>query len=221
MTRETRFPAGFVWGAATAAYQIEGAATEGGRGRRSGTRSRTSRAGSAGTPATWPPTTTTGTREDVALMAELGLGAYRFSVAWPRVQPDGRAGQPARPRLLRAAGRRAARRASARSPRSTTGTCRRRWRTPAAGPTRDTADAVRRLRRASCTSALGDRVAHLDHAERAVVRGLPRLRRRRRTRPAAPTPGALAGGAPPAAGARAGRTGAARAPAARAGRRSR
>src|SRR5207244_6103688 len=29
-------------------------------------------------------------REDVALMASLGLGAYRFSVSWPRIQPDGR-----------------------------------------------------------------------------------------------------------------------------------
>ena len=29
-------------------------------------------------------------REDVALMAELGLDTYRFSVSWPRVQPDGR-----------------------------------------------------------------------------------------------------------------------------------
>ena len=28
-------------------------------------------------------------REDVALMRELGLGAYRFSIAWPRVQPEG------------------------------------------------------------------------------------------------------------------------------------
>ena len=48
--------------------------------------------------------------EDVALMAELGLTSYRFSVAWPRVRPGRRRGQPAGPGLLRPAGRRAARR---------------------------------------------------------------------------------------------------------------
>ncbi|HEX2810536.1 MAG TPA: GH1 family beta-glucosidase [Kineosporiaceae bacterium] len=85
------FPAGFVWGAATAAYQIEGAVTEGGRG-----------------PSIWDTFSHTPGRidgddtgdvacdhyhryeEDVALLRGLGVGAYRFSVAWPRVQPDGR-----------------------------------------------------------------------------------------------------------------------------------
>jgi beta-glucosidase len=33
-------------------------------------------------------------REDVALMDEVGLGAYRFSVAWPRVMPDGKTFSP-------------------------------------------------------------------------------------------------------------------------------
>ncbi|WKK21768.1 GH1 family beta-glucosidase [Streptomyces olivoreticuli] len=85
------FPPGFLWGAATAAYQIEGAAQEDGR-----------------TPSIWDTFSRTPGRtlggdtgdtaadhyhrraEDVRLMAELGLGAYRFSVSWPRVQPGGR-----------------------------------------------------------------------------------------------------------------------------------
>ena len=85
-----RFPPGFSWGAATAAYQIEGAVHEGGRG-----------------PSIWdtfshtPGMTAAGDTGDVAadhyrrleedldLMAALGLRAYRFSVAWPRIQPTG------------------------------------------------------------------------------------------------------------------------------------
>lgn len=90
-TTELRFPAGFRWGTATAAYQIEGAATEDGR-----------------TPSIWdtfcrtPGKVRNGDsgdiaadhyhrmREDVALMKQLGVTDYRFSVAWPRVQPTGR-----------------------------------------------------------------------------------------------------------------------------------
>ncbi len=84
------FPQGFVWGAATAAYQIEGAATADGRGtsiwdtfsRAPGNTAR----GDTGDIACdhyhrFP--------EDVALMAALGLNAYRFSVSWPRIQPGG------------------------------------------------------------------------------------------------------------------------------------
>ena len=88
MTRQ--FPEGFWWGSATASYQIEGAVAEDGRG-----------------PSIWdtfshtPGRTLNGDTGDVAvdhyhrwssdldLMAELGLGAYRFSVAWPRVVPLG------------------------------------------------------------------------------------------------------------------------------------
>ncbi|GAA0427267.1 GH1 family beta-glucosidase [Streptomyces luteireticuli] len=87
----TSFPPGFVWGAATAAYQVEGAAHVGDR-----------------TPSIWdtfcrtPGKVQGGDtgeiatdhyhrfREDVRLMSGLGLGAYRFSVSWPRVQPTGR-----------------------------------------------------------------------------------------------------------------------------------
>ncbi|MBF8191521.1 beta-glucosidase [Nonomuraea sp. K274] len=85
-----RFPAGFAWGAATSAYQIEGAVTEDGRGA-----------------SIWDTFTKTPGRilnahhadvaidhyhrfrDDVRIMADLGLSAYRFSVSWPRVQPSG------------------------------------------------------------------------------------------------------------------------------------
>ena len=85
-----RFPPGFAWGVATAAYQIEGAVAEDGRGdsiwdtfcRQPGA----IRDGQTGDVADdhyhrWA--------EDVALMAELGIGTYRFSIAWPRIQPSG------------------------------------------------------------------------------------------------------------------------------------
>jgi beta-glucosidase len=84
------FPPGFAWGVATAAYQIEGAVAEDGRGpsvwdtfcRRPGV----IRDGHTGDVADdhyhrWP--------EDVALMAGLGIDAYRFSFSWPRIQPAG------------------------------------------------------------------------------------------------------------------------------------
>ncbi len=84
------FPQGFVWGAATASYQIEGAVREDGRGesiwdRFSHTPGRV-RNGDTGDVACDHYHRY---REDVALMAELGLGAYRFSVSWPRVLPSG------------------------------------------------------------------------------------------------------------------------------------
>jgi beta-glucosidase len=84
------FPDGFIWGAATASYQIEGAAREDGRG-----------------PSIWDTFSRTPGKvfaghtgdvacdhyhryvDDVALMAGLGLKSYRYSIAWPRIQPDG------------------------------------------------------------------------------------------------------------------------------------
>ncbi|MFI1381617.1 GH1 family beta-glucosidase [Embleya sp. NPDC020886] len=87
-------PAGFSWGTATAAYQIEGAVTEDGRGRSVWdtfcAEPGRIRDGHTGEIACdhyhrWA--------EDVALMADLGVDAYRFSIAWPRIQPDGR-GKP-------------------------------------------------------------------------------------------------------------------------------
>ena len=85
------FPDGFVWGAATSAYQIEGAADGDGRGESIWDRfCRTPgriRDGGVGDVACdhyhlW--------RDDIALMKELGLKAYRFSISWPRVIPEGR-----------------------------------------------------------------------------------------------------------------------------------
>jgi beta-glucosidase len=85
------FPDGFTWGVATSAYQIEGAVAEDGRGTSiwdtfSHTPGKVA-GGDTGDVACdsyhrWP--------EDLGLMKELGTGAYRFSIAWPRIQPDGR-----------------------------------------------------------------------------------------------------------------------------------
>jgi len=90
MAIEFTFPPGFLWGTATASFQVEGAASEGGRG-----------------PSIWdtfcrtPGKVKNGDtadvacdhyhrfRDDVKLMQELGVKAYRFSIAWPRVVPDG------------------------------------------------------------------------------------------------------------------------------------
>ncbi len=87
------FPTDFLFGAATACYQIEGAVNEDGR-----------------TPSIWDTFSHTPgkvlggdngdvaadhyhrMRDDVALMKQLGLRAYRFSIAWPRIQPGGSGG---------------------------------------------------------------------------------------------------------------------------------
>jgi beta-glucosidase len=84
------FPPGFTWGAATAAYQIEGAARADGRGVSVwDTFSHTPgnvRGGDTGDIAC---DSYHRFREDIALLSSLGLNAYRFSVSWPRVQPGG------------------------------------------------------------------------------------------------------------------------------------
>ncbi len=90
MSDALTFPADFLFGAATASYQIEGAVHEGGRG-----------------PSIWDTFSHTEGKvvngdtgdvacdhyhryaDDVATMKELGLDAYRFSLAWPRIQPAG------------------------------------------------------------------------------------------------------------------------------------
>jgi beta-glucosidase len=84
------FPPGFVWGAATSAYQIEGATRLDGRGE-SIWDAFTRRAGAVRNGETGDVATDHyhRYREDVALMADIGLRSYRFSIAWPRVQPAG------------------------------------------------------------------------------------------------------------------------------------
>lgn len=87
---ESKFPDGFIWGAATASYQIEGAANEDGRG-----------------PSVWDTFSHTPGKvangetgdiacdhyhrypEDVKLMTDIGLKSYRFSVSWSRLYPEG------------------------------------------------------------------------------------------------------------------------------------
>ncbi len=85
------FPAGFVWGTATASYQIEGAVAEDGRLPSIwDTFARTPGKVSRGDTGDVADDHYHRVAADVALMRSLGVGAYRFSVAWPRVAPDGR-----------------------------------------------------------------------------------------------------------------------------------
>nr|WP_230415042.1 GH1 family beta-glucosidase [Micromonospora tarapacensis] len=94
-----RFPDNFLWGAATAAYQIEGAARDDGRGESIwDTFSRIPGRVHAGHTGDVACDHYHRYADDVALMAELGLQAYRFSVSWPRIQPDGTG--PVNPRGL-------------------------------------------------------------------------------------------------------------------------
>jgi len=84
------FPADFVWGFAASAYQIEGAASEDGRGPSIwDTFSRLSGAILDGSNGDVACDHYHLYAEDVRLMADLGARAYRFSVAWPRVLPEG------------------------------------------------------------------------------------------------------------------------------------
>ena len=84
------FPPGFVWGTATSAYQVEGAIDADGRGRSIwDTFAATPGAVVAGDTGAIAADHYHRYRDDVRLMAELGMRMYRFSVAWPRIQPTG------------------------------------------------------------------------------------------------------------------------------------
>jgi beta-glucosidase len=85
------FPTGFLWGAATAAYQVEGATAEDGRGSSiwddfAATPGKTYQGDSGKLAADHYHRV----EEDTDLMVQLGLDAYRFSIAWPRIVPQGR-----------------------------------------------------------------------------------------------------------------------------------
>jgi beta-glucosidase len=91
MTTPVTFPSDFAWGAATAAYQIEGAFSEDGRGESIWDRfSHTPGKVQNGDTGDVACDHYHRYREDVALMTQIGLKAYRFSVSWPRVLPGGR-----------------------------------------------------------------------------------------------------------------------------------
>ncbi|ATB31932.1 GH1 family beta-glucosidase [Melittangium boletus] len=85
------FPKGFIWGTATSSYQIEGAAKEDGRGESIWDRfSKTPGKVGDGTNGDVACDHYHRFRDDIALMKSLGMQAYRFSIAWPRVLPSGR-----------------------------------------------------------------------------------------------------------------------------------
>lgn len=84
---EATFPDGFLWGAATSAYQIEGGRNEEGKG--DSIWDRFSDQGRLRAPGDVACDHFHRWREDVDLIAGMGANAYRFSVSWPRVVPDG------------------------------------------------------------------------------------------------------------------------------------
>jgi len=89
-----RFPSDFLWGAAVSAYQIEGAVDVDGRGESIWDRfSATPGKIVNGDNGAVACDSYHRYREDVKLMQQLGLNAFRFSIAWPRIVPEGR-GQP-------------------------------------------------------------------------------------------------------------------------------
>ena len=85
-----RFPQGFLWGSATASYQVEGAFREGGRGMSVwDTFSHTAGKTFAGDTGDVADDFYHRYRNDIALMQRLGLKSFRFSVSWPRIFPNG------------------------------------------------------------------------------------------------------------------------------------
>lgn len=89
MIQKDRFPEGFLWGASSSAFQIEGGWEEGGKGKTVADHNSFKRSHKQADSKVasdfyhhW--------KEDIALMKELGLKIYRFSISWARILPDGR-----------------------------------------------------------------------------------------------------------------------------------
>ena len=191
-THVDMFPSPFLWGVATSAYQIEGAATEDGR-----------------RPVIWdtfshtPGLTRNGDTGDIACDHYHRWATTSIcSPTWrQRLSPVGRRGrgssqtgagraQPGAVAFYRAPAGSSTSWASARSSRCTTGTCPRRSKTPAAGPRRDTASASPSTRDSSSARS----ATCAPTGSRSTSRGARRssATARRRTRPAARTADAVA-----------------------------
>src|SRR5512138_2993406 len=88
--KKTRFPAGFIWGTATASYQVEGAKDEDGKGESIWDRfSHTPGKVKNGDTGDVACDQYHRYAEDIALMRGLNQKSYRFSLSWSRIQPDG------------------------------------------------------------------------------------------------------------------------------------
>ncbi len=99
MTPDPSFPPGFLWGAATAAYQVEGAWAADGKGPSVWDRfAHTSGKIQNGDTGDIACDSYNRYRDDATLIRQLGLKSYRYSISWPRIQADGRG--PANPKGL-------------------------------------------------------------------------------------------------------------------------
>lgn len=93
--KKVRFPAGWIWGTATASYQVEGAWDEDGKGESIWDRfSHTEGKIINGDTGDVACDQYHRYKEDVAIMKRLGMTGYRFSIAWSRIFPDGKPGAP-------------------------------------------------------------------------------------------------------------------------------
>ena len=131
-----KFGPDFVWGVSTASYQIEGAVDEDGRGQSIwDTFCKKEGAVLNGETGDVACDHYHRYRDDVNLMSELGIDAYRFSISWPRIQPDGKTLEPRGLDFYDRLVDSLLERASSPAPRCSTGIRLKRSKRPAAGKT--------------------------------------------------------------------------------------